>query len=47
MKIPPIHQWTNDDWEIISVACGIVGKNKIKKNVVYVCKGGKLVEYKP
>jgi hypothetical protein len=33
-----------DDGTILSVACGIVGRNGIRKGVSYRCAGGRLVE---
>jgi hypothetical protein len=33
----------NDDWDILSIACGIVGKNGILADHYYVCKAGLLV----
>ena len=37
----------DDGGSIKSVACGITGQGKIKAGAWYVCKGGKLVEFKP
>jgi len=34
----------DENYEIISVACGIVGREGIKEGVQYACKGARLVE---
>ena len=34
----------DDDYNIISVACGIAGQGNVKADIWYVCKGGELVE---
>jgi hypothetical protein len=34
----------DDDWNIISVACGIVGKDGLRADVWYVASAGKLAE---
>jgi hypothetical protein len=37
----------DDENQLVSIACGIVGKGGIKPGVWYYCKDGKLVEAKP
>jgi hypothetical protein len=37
----------DDDWNITSVACGIIGQHGLKEDTWYACRGGKLVKEGP